>query len=153
MTNIYRLLSISEEDATRDWIGATHWVATLQPTLYRNKARTQHKKGIADIITLAKLQTEYTYAIAELTEKSNVHYHIVSKFDPSIPYARDMMTDLVKNGKILGSVYINKHIIKDKEDAHRVFKYITEEAEKTYHIINFRREILDIDYLFKKKNL
>lgn len=111
---------------------------TLCPTLYKHKASKQLKKSIWYIQELLKEYAAEYIMTAELTQKLNIHYHVIVLFNDK-PYSKEMLMNEIKGfpyNKIIGNTFVNSKCIDGELERNRSFEYITKEQDKTDRIVN-----------------
>lgn len=109
---------------------------TLKPELYRNRARNQYIRTCPKVREILHMFTNQYILAPELTKQGNIHYHALVAFNSTMEYALEKLIDLMKYHKTL-TLYINNHVINNKDSWLRAYKYIVSEANKTSQIIKY----------------
>lgn len=122
---------------------------TLDPTIYKLRARSQLKTTISSVKTILSANCEKYILVAELTNSANIHYHCLIQCDDTI-----RLLDDFKMVKGIGSVFLNKNNIKNHEQLKKALAYMMVEVDKTYNIVNSRvktGELYDVYFKYKKQ--
>jgi len=134
------------------WINANPVCITLNPALYKFSARRQLKYTINILSDFMKMYCGNYLIIAELTQRVNIHYHLLCKWSDKYDYAKERFEDALKDKKQYGNIKISNPIITPTQYINYL-NYMLKEVDKTDKIINDKRKNNVKIYVLRKKTI
>lgn len=127
-----------------------HFVTiSLQPSLYKHKARQQLKKTQLHIMRILSGLSNDFYLVAELTKQCNIHYHACVMWKPSTDFSQDdykyLYYDIMKNSALFGITKVNELVIA-REHSQRTQDYMAKDIKRTNLIVNGKLKPNTINY-------
>jgi len=138
------------------WINSSPVCITLNPALYKFCARRQLKYTLETLNDFMKMYCGSFLIIAELTQRVNIHYHLLCKWTDKYDYAREMFEDALKGQRQFGNTKISNPILTPTQ-YYNYLNYVLKEVDKTDRVLNNKRKnkllIFKLRKIIKKNNL
>lgn len=132
------LTEYKKEVEAENWRDSWFITITLNPSMYKLKARNQLKKTFGDIKHCFKMMSDQYFIMAELTKQSNIHYHAIARFkEGNTLTMAQCFIEILREKPKFGMCKINDEQLTEDVNVNRSIGYLFKDSDKNDKVINF----------------